>query len=134
VLNKVKRPGARKHRILLVEDSYIRGYVSTLKPLLNNDYDLCGVVKPGSGTSEVSESAEEIAGQLTHDDVIVICSGTNDYDQNDFSRTFRNIKDYVTRNNHTNIPLMNVPFRYDLPNSFAVNEKISILNKKNSRN
>jgi hypothetical protein len=34
------------------------------------------------------------------------------------------------RNNHTNIVLMNVPFRYDLPNSFAVNEKISILNKK----
>ena len=58
VLNKVKRPGARKHRILLVGDSHVRGYASTLKPLLNNNYDLYGVVKPGSGTSELSESAK----------------------------------------------------------------------------
>ena len=58
VLNKVKHPAARKHRILLVGDSHIRGYASTLKPLLNNNYDLFGTVKPGSGTSELSESAK----------------------------------------------------------------------------
>jgi cytochrome b involved in lipid metabolism len=98
--------------------------VSTLKPLLNNDYDLYGVVKPGSGTSELSESAKEVAGQLTHDDVMVICSGTNDYDMNDFSKTFRNNKDHIVRNNHTDILLTNAPIWYDLPNSFAVNEKI----------
>jgi hypothetical protein len=45
LLNKVKRLGARKHRILLVGDSHIRGCVSTLKPLLNNDHDLHGVVR-----------------------------------------------------------------------------------------
>jgi hypothetical protein len=115
------------YRILLIGDSHIRGHLSTLKPLLNNDYDLYGVVKPGSGTSELSGSAKEVSCQLTHDDVIMICSGTIDYDMNDFFRTFRNIKDYIVRNNHTNILLMNVPFRYDLPNSFAVNEKISFL-------
>jgi hypothetical protein len=87
-------------------------------------------VKPSSGTSELSKSAKEVTGQLTHDDMMVIYSGTNDYDQNDFSRTFQNIKDYIEHNNHTNIVLMNVPFQYDLPNSFVVNEKISILNKK----
>ena len=130
VLNNMERPGVSKHRILLVGDSHIRSYASALKPLLNNNYDLYGVVKPGSGTSELSESAKKVANQLTHNDVIVICSGSNDYDQNDFSRTFLNIKDYVMHNNHTNIVVMNVPFRYDLPNSSAVNEKISFFNKK----
>ena len=53
VLNQVKRPGVSKHRILLVGDSHIRGYASALKPLLNNNYDFYGVVKPGSATSEL---------------------------------------------------------------------------------
>ena len=61
--------------------------------------------------------------------MIVICSGTNDYDQNDFSRTLLNIKDYVMCNNHTNIVVMNIPFRYDVSNYFTVNEKIPLLNK-----
>jgi hypothetical protein len=53
----VKRPGARKHRILLVGDSHIRlGYASALKPLPNINYDVRGLVKPSSGTSEHSES------------------------------------------------------------------------------
>ena len=34
------------------------------------------------------------------------------------------------RNNHTNIVVMTVPFRYDVSNYSVVNEKISFLNKK----
>jgi hypothetical protein len=41
------------------------------------------MMKPGSGTSELRESAKEVIIQLSHDDLIVICSGTNDYDLND---------------------------------------------------
>jgi hypothetical protein len=89
-------------------------------------------VKPGSCTSGLFESAK-VAAQLTHDDMIVICSGTNDCDLNELSRTFRNINDITMHNNHTDILLINVPFRYDFVNCFAVNGKISVLNK-NCRN
>ena len=82
------------------------------------------MVKPGSGTNELKESAKEVIRQLSHDDLIVICSSTNDYDLNDFTLTFQNIKNYIKSNNHTNILLMNVPFWYDLPNSFSVNKNI----------
>jgi hypothetical protein len=68
--------------------------------------------------------------QLSHDDLIVTCSGTNDYDLNDFSLIFQNIKNYIKSNNHTSILLMNVPFWYDVPNSFSVNKNISVLNRK----
>ena len=33
-------------------------------------------------------------------------------------------------NNQSNISSMNIPFRYDLPNSHEVNKKISVLNNK----
>jgi len=110
VHNKMKRPLSRKHRIILVGDNRVKGNVSTLKPLLNSDYDLYSMVEPGSGTSELKESAKEVISQLSHDDLIVICSGTKDYDLNGFSLTFQNIKNYIKSNNHTNILLMNVPF------------------------
>ena len=130
MLNKSKRPFSGKHRIVLMGDSHIRGYVNTLKPLLSSGYNLYCVMKPGSGIGELMASASEVIKRLSHDDLVVVCSGTNDYDLNDFSLTFRNIKHYITTNNHTNILLMKVPFRYDLRNSLSVNENISVLNRR----
>jgi len=68
--------------------------------------------------------------QLSHDDLIVICSGSNDYELNEFSSTFQNRTNFIKTNNHSNIILINVSFRYDLPNSTSVNSSISILNRK----
>ena len=65
-----------------------------IKPFLNNDYDLYCVVKPGSGTEQLMESATEVIRSLSHDDLIVMCSGKNDYDLNEFFLTFRNIKNF----------------------------------------
>jgi len=53
LLNKSKRLFFGKHKIVLIGDSHIRGYVNTLKPLLSSDYNLYCVVKPGSGTGEL---------------------------------------------------------------------------------
>jgi diphthamide synthase subunit DPH2 len=123
MLNKLKHLFSRKHRIVLIGDSHIRGYVNSLKPLLSSDYKLYCVVKPGSGTGELTASASEVIRSLSHDDFVVVCSGSNDYNLNGFSLTFRNIKHYMTHN-RTNILLMKVPYRYDLPNVLSVNENI----------
>jgi len=64
------------------------------------------------------------------DDLIIICSDTNDYKLNELSLTLQNITNFVKNNNHTNIILMNVPLRYDLTTSISVNRNISILNRK----
>jgi hypothetical protein len=78
---------------------------------------------------------------LGHDDVLIICSGTNDPAVNKSTYTFQNISNFVTRNNtlmscwftrnnHTNVILVNVPYRYDTGNSSIINEAIERLNKK----
>jgi len=126
----MNRSSTSKHNIVLIGDSHIRRYAGMLKPLLNNDYDLFCVVKPGTGTSELFESAKSEIRHLTQDDLIIICSGTNDYDLNGFSLTFQNIKNSMMSTTHTNTLLMNVPFRYDLPNSFSVNKIISVMNRQ----
>ena len=93
----------------------------------NRTTHLC--VKPGSSTSELKDSAIKRSVELLLDDLIVICSGTNDYELNEFSLTLKNITNFVKSNNHTNIILMNVPFRYDLPSTISVNMNISILKR-----
>jgi hypothetical protein len=130
VHNKKTCSHSNKHRIILIGDSNIKGYACNLKSLLSNDYDFYSIAKPGSTTSELKESAKEEVSQLFHDDVIIIGSGTNDYEPNKFSLTFRSIRNFIKNNNHTNIILMNIPFRYDLPDSISVNKSISVLNRK----
>ncbi len=98
-----------------------------LKSLLNNSYELYSVIKPGAST-ELKDSAKD--SQLSYDDVIVICYGTNDYEVNNFSLTLQNIVNFLTNSNQTNIILMNLPQRYDLPNSTTVNKVITNLNRK----
>ena len=100
VLNKMKCPPSVNHRIILIGDSHIRGYVNTLKPFLNSDYNLYSVVKTGSGTGELMASVSEVIRRLSHDDLVVVCSGTNDCDLQNFSVTFRNIKNYIMSNDH----------------------------------
>ena len=122
VCNKEKCSLSKKHRIIFIGDSNIKGYVCNLKLLLSN-YELYSVVKPGSTTIELKETAKKEISQLSHVDLIVICSGTNDNELNELSLTLQNITNFVKDNNHTNIILMNAPFRYDLPNSVSVNSE-----------
>ena len=75
----------KKHRIILIGDSNIKGYASSLISILSNNYEIYSIVKPGPTTSALNESAKREVSQLTQDDVIIICSGTNDYEDNKFS-------------------------------------------------
>ena len=57
--NKEKCSLSTKHRIILIGDSNIKGYVCNLKPLLSSNYELYSVVKPGSTTNELKETAKK---------------------------------------------------------------------------
>jgi len=130
MINKSKSPLHGNHKIVLIGDKHIKGYANLLKHTLNSDYDLYCVVKPGSGTSELMKTASEAIKNLSHNDIVVVYSGTNDYDSNNFYSTFRNIKNYINNNIHTNILLMKIPSRYDLHNSLSINKNIAGLNRK----
>ena len=119
-----------KHKIVLIGDSNIRGYVHNLKPLLRENYELYSVIKPGATTNELKETTTEEINRLTCNYVILINYSINDYETNNFSITLQNIIDFIQRNNQTNIILMNLPYRYDLSNSIAVNRVITTLNGK----
>ena len=47
-----------EHRIILIGDSNIRGYASTLQTLLDSNYKLYSIVKPGSNSDELLKTAK----------------------------------------------------------------------------
>ena len=128
--NKEIGSSSKKHKVILTGHSNIKGYLGNLKPLLHNSYELLSIVKSGSTSSELKETVKGEINLLSHDDVIVICSGTNDYEVNEFSMTLHNITNFIKSNIHANIILISVPYRYDLPNSTTVNKLITSLNRK----
>jgi hypothetical protein len=68
----------KKNRVILIGDSHIKGYGCNLKLLLSNNYELYTVAKPRSSSSELKNTAREEISQLSHEDVIIICCGSND--------------------------------------------------------
>jgi len=54
--------------------------VHKLKSLLNNNYELYNVIKPGATTNELKQTAKEETDRFSSQDVILISYGTNDYE------------------------------------------------------
>jgi hypothetical protein len=119
----------KKHKIVCIGDSHVRGSVDSAKNLFSNQFEIYSFFKPGSSSSELNVTANQEISKLGHDDVLIICGGTNDSAVNKSTSTFHNISNFVTRNNHTNVILVNVPYRYDTGNSSIINEGIERLNK-----
>jgi hypothetical protein len=123
-------PPSEKHKLDLIGDSNIRGYVHRLQSLLNINYELYSVIKPGATANELKQTAKAEIVRLSFKDVILISYGTNYYDVNKFSITRHKIIVFIQRNNQTYIILMNLLYRYDLPSLVAINRKITTLNRK----
>ena len=82
------------------------------------------MLKPGSSSSQLLETASQEIMKLNHDDILIICRGTNDLATNRTSLAFQNMSNMVTKNNHANIILVNIPYRYDTANTSTVNDNI----------
>ena len=121
------------HKVTLSGDSHIKGLAIELRALLTSDYELFSVVKLGSGTKVLRESITETVEHLTNEDILVISSGTNDYDCDNFKSTFSNLKEYLSSVTHANILVLGIPYRYDLRNSKAINTEILKINRKLSK-
>jgi hypothetical protein len=97
---------------------------------LDDRFDVQGVVKLGSTTGTLMEMAKGDVDQLTLNDFLIVCSGTNDTDRNYPSTAFNNITNLIKSVNYTNIIVICVPYRHDLENYSYVKNKIRLLNSK----
>jgi hypothetical protein len=119
--NSVIKDKLRQYTVTMMGDSFLRGIRENMELSLSNKFGVYSVVKPGCELSTLLESAKSVSGTLTHNDVILICGGSNDFSsvKDDFSSgkdeaTIDHIREFIQTNKHTNIVVANVPIRYDL--------------------
>ena len=68
-----------------------------IKNLVSNNFEFYSVLKPGSSSSQLLETAIQEIMKLNHDDILIICRGTNDLATNRTSLAFQNISNMVTK-------------------------------------
>jgi hypothetical protein len=84
-------------------DSHLRGCAAKMIASLDDRFEVHGVVKPESAAGSLMETAKGDVDQLTVNDFLIVCSGTNDTDKNYPSIAFKNITHFIKCVNHTNI-------------------------------
>jgi lysophospholipase L1-like esterase len=123
----VAKEKSRRHRVLLLGDSQVRGCADLLKSNLNNECGVIGFVKPGAKSSGIL--GINIDKDISKDDVVVVCAGSNDIRNNNAKEGLRNIINFVKRNSHTNIIVMEVLHRHDLVDWSCVNKEVRLFNR-----
>jgi hypothetical protein len=107
-----QRQKSKKHRVLLLGDSQMRGCTDILKHNLNSDFEISGIVKPGAKTKDILGT--KIDEGMCTNDFIVVCAGANDISKNDAKEGLKNITNFVKQTRHTNIIVIETLHRYDL--------------------
>jgi hypothetical protein len=130
LIKKNSFSNCHKHKVLLLGNSHIRGCAANMKTFLNEQFEIFGIVKPGSDFMSLMNSAKCDIQKLTKDDILIICSGTSELERNDSRNVFNVISKFVKSVNHTNIIVLSVPLRYDLRDSSCVNNEIKSFNRK----
>jgi len=67
---------------------------------------------------------------LMSNDIMVFWGGTNDMSKNNSQDALKHITNFVKVNSHTNIILMHVLHRHDLPEWSCVNSEVKAFNRK----
>jgi hypothetical protein len=116
----------KKHKITIVGDSHSRCLAGNLKHNLSNDFDIDGLVKPGADINTLTSSFTENTKHLTFRDILVFWGGANDVSKNNSGVGLKSIEVH----NNTNIVLMSVPYRHDLPDWSCVNNEVATFNNK----
>jgi hypothetical protein len=66
LVNKKRFSNHRKHKVLLVCDSHLRGCVAYMKVVLNDQFEVLGYVKPGVSSKSVMDSVKSDIGKLNN--------------------------------------------------------------------
>ena len=120
----------KQHKVIIVGDSHARGGAAEVKHLLNNKFEVQGIVKSGSGMQLIKETTRAEINQLTRKDVLVVWGGSNDIARNNSNKGIKNMLECVRTADNTNVIVMSAPPRYDLIKDSCVNREVEAYNKK----
>jgi hypothetical protein len=115
---------------VILGDSHARGCAAGIKHLLSSDFEICGSISLGAGMETIKDKARMEIQHLTRKDVVVLWRGSNDIAWNNSLIGLKHIREFLIKNNHTNVILLTAPHRHDLITNSSSNKEVKEFNKK----
>jgi methyl coenzyme M reductase subunit C-like uncharacterized protein (methanogenesis marker protein 7) len=103
----------RKHKVVILGDSHLRVSVMSIKDHLNNNFEVTGFTKLGSGVGQTMHKSVMEYTTLTENDVIVFNGGSNDVNVKNLKLALVQITKFIQVNNNTKIIVLGIPHRHD---------------------
>jgi hypothetical protein len=120
----------KEHRIIIIGDNHARGSAGNVKHNRNGNYSSSGFVRPGANIDALTSSMTEDIKHSTNNDTIGLGGGRNYVNKTNSQDGLKDITNFVKMNSHTNIILMSVPHRRNLPEWSCVNSEEKACNRK----
>jgi hypothetical protein len=117
------------HRIRIIGDSHARDAAGNVKQNLDATFSTSGIVCPGLKMGNMIPLMTSEIKQLNRKDVIILWGGANDVYKNNSWDALKHITDFMGKNKHTNIIILCIPHRHDLPEWSCVNKGIQAFNR-----
>jgi len=130
ITRKTVKLTRKRHRILVIGDSHVRGLSEKISNCLDDTFSVFGITKPNADIETITSPVHLKTGNLTKEDLIVFLGGTNDISRNEAKKGLRSLRDFTQRTINTNLILLGSPHRYDLPPQSCVNTEVKLYNKR----
>jgi hypothetical protein len=93
----------KKQKIVIMGDSNARGLAKEFKYRLNHEFEIQGIVKPGSTLANLVKSTCSDLKSLTKRNVCLVWGGTNDVGRNETNMGICVLNDFVNSHKHTSV-------------------------------
>jgi hypothetical protein len=117
------------HNILIIGDSHVRGMASEVQDKLTTSSSTSGFTSPGAPIHNIISAMSSTIQHLNKCDILVIWGGANDIYQNNIRDALKCIASFIEKVNNTNVIILSIPLRHDLPIWSCVNIGIRAFNK-----
>ena len=106
----------RRRRVLLLTDSHGRHMSAKLGNQLGGNFSVTSIVKPNAGIQEVTKCIEDLTGDFTSEDSVIILGGTNDVQNMNAQADIDSVINKVSPlSKKMNIIVSAIPDRFDRP-------------------
>jgi hypothetical protein len=117
------------HRIGIIGDNHAREVAGNVKHNLDATFSTSGIVCPGINVGNMIPLMTSNIKHLNRKDVMILWGGANDVYNNNSWDALKLITEFMEINKHTNIIILCIPHRHDLPEWSCVNKGILAFNR-----
>jgi hypothetical protein len=125
-MRKTVKSACRRHRLLIIGDSHIRGLSEKINNCLDDCFSVLGITKPNADIETVTSPIHLKTGKLTKEDLIIFLGGTNDISRNEAKKGLCSLKDFTQRTINTNLILL-----YSITNANDCSENTLLTDSSN---